>query len=752
MASLTEVLSVFCWCLPCFSLPEDYEDRDPLLPQYRDDTVLQRELHQKLHTYQMFRALSQGFMPSNEQVIVNLRTILAADVLNPENEDLSDSGRALVHYIKVWLKQFMDLLIHKNGQDQIEDFIWYLTKARVSVDVEDIANRTAKATSKAQTAAAYQSLQTVGTLLLTNSDFRIFLSDLNTIGREVFRDTAFTLSDVSQKAAQRIEPSREDQEALKEPGGDAGPAPTDKELQQDVTEVANVVAESAAEVAQEAEHSFVDKIKGDEKSTLLYRLKQAVTNLRGRADYSESVSMLAKILQRYALVYSHVFEETAATAERDVETNRETQKAIENFWTFVKSFGDAKEWSELERRFKQLVEQGKSDPQFDQLVRQAGNALQEMLTDPGFFDHAEERFQDLRSKSRQLTSDSSLREEVDGLLAKLQSTFQSVLRDADIAKLIRTSTYIAKILSPAHQYTNTELVTDAINVFVPTFVQAIQYVPIPRIEVSTPEVDLLLENLIIEPGVTVNDTSFLPYRLRIETRNDLEIRKAHTRTTSNIQSLMTIKIDGLSIRAQEVGFWLRAHSGLLQVADEGIASFELDEKGIDIEIDVEIAKERLESILSLRDVRVRIHKLDYNLRKSKFAFAAFAFKPVLIPIIRKAIEVQMSTAIGDLIHAANRELLYARERLRATRIADPADMWTFIKAVAARIVPEEDPDLYTRVGVVEPGTGVFKGVYAPGSVVKVWNEEAAQAKQRIREGESDQGWRNGIFDVLTTNI
>lgn len=599
---------------------------------------------------------------------------------------------------------------------------------------------------------AYQSLQTVGTLLLTNSDFRIFLSDLNTIGREVFRDTAFTLSEVSQKAAHRIEPSQEEQEVIKNPGADGGPAPTGKELQEDVTEVANVVAESAAEVAQEAEHSFVDKIKGDEKSTLLYRLKQAVTKLRGRTDYSESVSMLAKILQRYALVYSHVFEETAATAERDVETNRETEKAVENFWTFVKSFGDAKEWSELERRFKQVMEQGKSDPQFDQLVRQAGNALQEMLTDPGFFDHAEERFQDLRNKSRQLTSDSSLREEVDGLLAKLQSTFQSVLRDADIAKLIRTSTYIAKILSPAHQYTNTELVTDATNVFVPMFVQAVQYVPIPRVEVSTPEVDLLLENLIIEPGVTVNDTSFLPYRLRIETRNDLEIRKARTRTTSNVQSLMTIKIDGLSVRAEEVGFWLRAHSGLFQVADEGIASFELDEKGIDIEIDVEIAKERLESILSLRDVRVRIHKLDYNLRKSKFAFAAFAFKPVLVPIIRKAIEVQMATAIGDLIHAANRELLYARERLRATRIADPADMWTFIKAVAARLVPEEDPDLYTRVGVVEPGTGVFKGVYAPGSIVKVWNEEAAQAKQRIREGESDQGWRNSIFDVLTNSV
>lgn len=747
----------------------DDEDRDPLLPQYRDDTALQRELHQKLHTYQMLRALTQGFMPSNEQAIVNLRTLLAADVLNPDNEELSDSGRALVHYVKVWLKQLMDLLQHKNGHDQVQDFMWYLTKARVSVDLEDIVNRTSKAKSMAQTAAgeyqltlicdtlatdllaAYQSLQTVGSLLLTNSDFRLFLSDLTTIAREVFRDTAFTLSAVSEQAAHRLEPSQEEQQALKEPGADGGNAPTTQELGSEVTGVAKVVAEGAAEVAQEAEHSFVDKITGDEKSTLLYRLKQAVTTLRKRQDYSESVSLLAKLLQRYAFVYSHVLQETAATAERDVDANPEMHKALNNFWAFVQSFGDAGEWRELERRCKRVVEHGKSDPQFDELVRQAGNAVQEMLTDPGFFEHAEQRFQDLRAQSRQLASDSSLREDVDGLLAQLHATVQSVLRDADISKLVQTSTYIAKILSPAHQYTNTELVTDAIHVFVPKLIEGIQYIPIPRLEVSTPEIDLLLENLILEPGVTVNNTSFLPYRLRVETRNDLEIRKARTRTTSTLESLITVKIDGMSIRAQDVGFWLRAHSGLLQIADEGIASFELDEKGIDVELDIEVAKERLESILSLRSVRVHIHKLDYKLRKSKFALAASVLKPIMIPSIKSAIETQMSTAIGDLIHAANRELLFARERLRATRIADPDDLWTFIKAVSARLVPEEDPDLYTRIGVTEPGTGVFKGVYAPGSIVKVWNEEAAQAKQRIREGEGD-GWRNGIFDVLTNNI
>jgi len=131
------------------------QEQEPLLPQYDDATSRQRRLHQKLHTYQMLRALSKGFMPSNEQVIINLRTLLAADMLSPDNNnaELSDSGQALVHYMKQWLKQSIELLQHKNAGDHIQDFIWYLSKARVSVDMEHIAQRASKAKATADRAA-----------------------------------------------------------------------------------------------------------------------------------------------------------------------------------------------------------------------------------------------------------------------------------------------------------------------------------------------------------------------------------------------------------------------------------------------------------------------------------------------------------------------------------------------------------------------------------------------------------------------
>ena len=518
-------------------------------------------------------------------------------------------------------------------------------------------------------------------------------------------------------------------------------------MKEEAIEVPKVVGDGLARTGREAVESAKQHVSGDQKDTLLYRLKTAVTKLRKRNDYSDSVSTIALLIQRYALAYSRAADRTIGEVQSDIKTNDELDRAVKNAWLLFRSFGDQTEWDRLEGLLKKVMEHAEKDPDFENLMTQVGNSLQEMLTDPSFFDSADRKIEELRDKARRGGPESSLRKDVDAALEQSRRTFNSILHDKDVSRLIATASKIFSIISPADQITNSDLINDSLHVFIPLLINAIQYVPIPRLEVSTPDIDLLLENLIIEPGRTVNNTSFLPYRLAISTQNDLEIRKARFKTKSSVQSLTTIKIDGLSLRADEIGFWLRSHSGIFSLADEGIASFHLDERGIDIHIDVEIGRDRLEKILSLRDVRVHIHHFSYKVRRSKFSWLAWLFKPILTPILRKTIESQLAAGISEALHFANRELLYARERLRATRIADPQDLSTFFKAILARLTPEEDPDVYTAIGV-RPSKGVFRGVYAPGSIVKLWEEEARQARERVEDFEVE-GWRNEIFDVHT---
>lgn len=97
-------------------------------------------------------------MPSTEQLIVNLRTLLASDLLNPDNPDLSDSGRLLLKFSKRWLSQFIETLRHKNDNDQIQDFIWLLSKSRISLDTEDITKTASNVKAKVDATAGETSI------------------------------------------------------------------------------------------------------------------------------------------------------------------------------------------------------------------------------------------------------------------------------------------------------------------------------------------------------------------------------------------------------------------------------------------------------------------------------------------------------------------------------------------------------------------------------------------------------------------
>lgn len=567
----------------------------------------------------------------------------------------------------------------------------------------------------------------------------------------MFKDTALAVSEVAEDAAKKAEPSKQDQETVRDPGADGPAAPTQEQLQEGVAEVSQALTNGASKVAREAEQSIADKATGPERDALLHRLKQAVLKLRKRNDYSDSASVLSKLIKRYSAAYSRGVVETLDVARDDVEVNPEVSRAMKNGWLVLESFGEHDQWRQLQAQFDRVLSHKDNDPQFEDLMQEVSGAVQDLLTDPSFFDDPERRFEKLREKSRGVGGDqeSSLRTDVDRLLEQGHRTLRSVLQDRDVSRLLDTSAKIFAVLSPKNQYANSDLLRDAANVFVPLAIKGVQYIPVPRVEVSTPAVDLLLETLILEPGRTVNNSSFLPFRLRVETFNALELRKPRLRATpaTSTTSLVTIKLDGLSLRASELGYWLRARLGWFPLSSSGIASFALDDRGIDLHLDVEVHRNQPQAMLTLRSVRVQIHKLDYALRRSSFSPLAWLLKPLVRAVLRKALERQLASAVADLLRAANAELVFARERLRATRVADPRDLLTFLRAVAARMTPAEDPDVYSRVGVAAPRKGVFRGVYAPGSLVKVWEEEAARAGERVEDGGEVRGWRNDIFDV-----
>lgn len=132
------------------------DDQEPLLAQYEDETQFQQKAHQKMHSYQMIHALFKGYMPSTEQAIINLRTFLASDFLNPDTTGLSSSSETLIKYLKEWIIRFIQFLKNKNEENQIQDLIYLLIHARVILETGSITQKISDSKAKADTSAGMQ--------------------------------------------------------------------------------------------------------------------------------------------------------------------------------------------------------------------------------------------------------------------------------------------------------------------------------------------------------------------------------------------------------------------------------------------------------------------------------------------------------------------------------------------------------------------------------------------------------------------
>ena len=137
----------------CKSRKAATAERQPLLQHTQDETTLQHRLRDKLHTYEMIQALSQGFLPSTNQLTGHLRALISSDLLNPDNPTLSMSGRQLARDCRACIRIFIGILHEKNGDDYLQEFIWQFSQSKASLDVAALERQASTTKAHADTAA-----------------------------------------------------------------------------------------------------------------------------------------------------------------------------------------------------------------------------------------------------------------------------------------------------------------------------------------------------------------------------------------------------------------------------------------------------------------------------------------------------------------------------------------------------------------------------------------------------------------------
>jgi hypothetical protein len=141
-----------------------------------------------------------------------LNSALAHKALSSPSKKLSPEGQKLVGDLKVVIEQAKILLLTKNSGNLLQDFIWQaeqITGADTTLPGAPVDKDTAKQHGN----EALDGLRTLGTLLISNGQFRKLLSDATVLLRDIAGDAA-------QNTANKVKPSEDRLQNLDKPAED----------------------------------------------------------------------------------------------------------------------------------------------------------------------------------------------------------------------------------------------------------------------------------------------------------------------------------------------------------------------------------------------------------------------------------------------------------------------------------------------------------------------------------------------------
>jgi hypothetical protein len=116
-------------------------------------------------------AFANGKVPSNKQIDVAMNTALESKALASPSGKLSEEGRALIGDLRNVIEQAKLLVLTKNDGNLLQDFIWQ-TQQISGGNAQIPGAPVDKDTAKQHGNEALEGLRTLGTLIISNGQFR----------------------------------------------------------------------------------------------------------------------------------------------------------------------------------------------------------------------------------------------------------------------------------------------------------------------------------------------------------------------------------------------------------------------------------------------------------------------------------------------------------------------------------------------------------------------------------------------------
>ena len=667
-----------------------------------DPRFKEADVNRKMKFYGVVQAFKNGRMPDNKQID---EALVYAEKNSPVDvSKLSPDGAQLVKDIREIIATMRLMVKEKNANEEFQNFMYHSTKADYK-GVTGLKAPISKDETVKDRETAGEALKTLVKLFLRNGEARKLFSDLGIIGRDIFADAAqFAAGKVrpdeerlasadqpapdnefheevpelvkkDQLAAQAEEARIASQNKAQEAANSIDPNASDEQKKQAAAEqladaknkLLAKVPEKHKEIAKEHKDKTLNYLKEtfpeERRDQFIYRLKKVLVECQRHKDYQDAMDFFLTAFENYKGVASDIHTQTEQNA-KSLSSEGNLATAQSTFRTLIERFANGKPTQPIVDALDVLYNDVAKDPELKEYMKKIDVYVRRCVQEPGFVMKEESNTQarQLRDGGQKFFTGVS-----DTQKGKYQPHFENFFRQVEVFfKAMGDDPLNQQFGDKWHKmgrdlFFNAEgkvtfkphLWDDIRDPILPQLIKHIGFVPVPRIEYSDPMVDLVIENLNVDPA------NIIPNLIEIDAHHYHKM-SAFKSIKDNHRGSVKLLLSQIQTDLRDVSWAINKKKGFPSLKDSGLADVFLGGSGLTVSVTLETSTGN-KNVFVVKQVKAKIHKIDFAIRKSKHDLLVKILRPLATSLIKKQICKAAEGGIRDALEKLNEHLTAAKE-------------------------------------------------------------------------------------------
>jgi len=489
------------------------------------------------------------------------------------------------------------------------------------------------------------------------------------------------------------------------------------------------------------------KMPQERKDQTIWRLKKMILECQQHPDYARAIQTLLDLAEQYGS-HGRVAAQGGTGAAKEVrgglaQAEYDLKTLIERFangtstdplWSAIgKIYEDADKDEELKDWFKAI------DRYIRRCLLEQGYILDDISTKEWdrLYDHGHYL---LREKYRAHTD--RVVDEIKFVAEQFDHDPQNKAFAQSLHKLftdLGNDENGKPVLKP-------HLLRDIRDVILPAIFENVAYVPIPRIEYQDPQVDCIIENLVLESD------NFAPNVF--EFASEHYFKWGRKKTTSNkSRQQVELKIAGVQMDLRDVSYHINKKQGFPSLTDTGVMDIFLPGSGFSFKIKMSTPDAKdAQKFFKIDKVDVDFKPLKIKVKKSKHKLLFSIFKPIAMKVLRSPIEKAVETALKNqatqfdaLLFQIKQEADRAKGEIREDPEKAPNVYRRYYTAAQKRMLQgkekaqEKVADKKVNMAMTKEDS-IFPDIHLPGGT----STKATEYREMARKGDK---WESPVFSI-----